>query len=412
MVRIGAAIAALVFAGLLVLTVLPATRGPDVIVPTSGVTHAGPIDNVPASPDARATLAARAGLLQEYRSAPFDESATAAADSAGRRLEGTTGVQGGAGEVRRWLDRESQDFGVLRNRANVTGIAPVYADRRGNVLIQSGGRDWRRTHEDEITFGGGWLIFGGLLLMAVFLALRGRVRTKRPYTGRRVMRFSPFERMIHWLVATSFTMLGLTGLVLIYGQYLIKPWLGAGAYSSLAEASIYVHIAFSLAFVLGLVVMLVVWARENVWRKYDFTWLKMGGGIAWEAGQAPPAERFNAGQKLWYWFAIFAGLLMLASGVTLMFPFFWFDVQGMQWTMTVHAALGLILIVGSFAHVYIGTVGMHGAIDAMWSGEVDTTWAREHHCLWARDIGIEPPESEAVRRSGDEERHGRHAIAE
>jgi formate dehydrogenase subunit gamma len=38
-----------------------------------------------------------------------------------------------------------------------------------------------------------------------------------------------------------------------------------------------------------------------------------------------------------------------------------------------------------FAHIYIGSVGMEGAFDAMGSGEVDLNWAKEHHSLWVAD---------------------------
>ena len=37
------------------------------------------------------------------------------------------------------------------------------------------------------------------------------------------------------------------------------------------------------------------------------------------------------------------------------------------------------------AHVYIGTVGMEGAFDAMGTGEVDLNWAKEHHSLWVEE---------------------------
>ena len=37
------------------------------------------------------------------------------------------------------------------------------------------------------------------------------------------------------------------------------------------------------------------------------------------------------------------------------------------------------------AHIYIGSVGMEGAIDAMNSGKVDRNWAKEHHNLWVKE---------------------------
>ena len=38
------------------------------------------------------------------------------------------------------------------------------------------------------------------------------------------------------------------------------------------------------------------------------------------------------------------------------------------------------------AHIYIGTIGMEGAFDAMGNGEVELKWAREHHALWVDEV--------------------------
>jgi formate dehydrogenase subunit gamma len=60
--------------------------------------------------------------------------------------------------------------------------------------------------------------------------------------------------------------------------------------------------------------------------------------------------------------------------------------QEMQLAQVWHAIVGLFLTVVIIAHIYIGTVGMEGAFDAMGSGRVDENWAREHHDLWVRDL--------------------------
>ena len=69
----------------------------------------------------------------------------------------------------------------------------------------------------------------------------------------------------------------------------------------------------------------------------------------------------------------------------MMFPFAVADVNGMQLSQYVHATVGVILIAIMIAHIYIGTLGMEGAYDAMGSGEVDLTWARDHHRLWVEE---------------------------
>lgn len=109
---------------------------------------------------------------------------------------------------------------------------------------------------DEVTYGGGWVIFAFSLLLAVFLALRGRIPLKEGFSGRKVERFGAVERANHWVTAVGFLLIALTGLVLLYGQYFLKPWMGAGAYGPLAEISAYIHMTFMVPFVIGVVVMI------------------------------------------------------------------------------------------------------------------------------------------------------------
>jgi formate dehydrogenase subunit gamma len=59
----------------------------------------------------------------------------------------------------------------------------------------------------------------------------------------------------------------------------------------------------------------------------------------------------------------------------------------MQLAQMVHAAVSLVLVGIMIAHIYIGSVGMEGAFDAMGSGQVDLNWAKEHHSLWAAEQG-------------------------
>jgi formate dehydrogenase subunit gamma len=96
----------------------------------------------------------------------------------------------------------------------------------------------------------------------------------------------------------------------------------------------------------------------------------------------PTAGRFNAGQKLIFWSVALGGLALSATGIMMLFPFSAADVNGMQWAQYIHATVGVILIAIMIAHIYIGSLGMEGAYDAMGSGEVDLTWARRHHSAW------------------------------
>lgn len=385
MARIGGAIAALILAVLLGWTMYESFGPERVVLPTGGVIDGGRADDVPAGPSATEVLTARTAL-QRWRgeSGPAPGEPADTSGDPGQIEEGKVAAAPST-IVEDWLASREQHAGLLENHGFVRGVVNL-PDPRGEVLQQPQGRDWRRLHNDQVTYGGGWVIFGFSLLLAVFLAVRGRIPVKHGFSGRKIERFSGFERANHWITATSFLLIALTGLVLLYGQYLLKPWMGAGPYSWLAEASAYVHMAFMAPFAIGLLIMIVLWLRGNLPARIDWEWLKRGGGFFSDAGENPPARRFNAGQKLIFWAVVLGGGFLILSGISLMLPFFWLDIQGMQWTQTIHAALGLIMIAVIIGHIYIGTVGMEGAFDAMWSGQVDRNWAEEHHDLWVAEL--------------------------
>src|SRR3546814_3150521 len=118
------------------------------------------------------------------------------------------------------------------------------------------------------------------------------------------------------MTATSFILLAITGLILLYGKIFLKPLFGAGAYSALATGSAYVHIAFMVPFVLGVIIMIVVWIRQNVVTGFDMHWLARFGGFLSPSSDNPPARRFNAGQKLVFWGVVLGGVLLTISGIT------------------------------------------------------------------------------------------------
>ena len=143
------------------------------------------------------------------------------------------------------------------------------------------------------------------------------------------------------------------------------------------------HNFLAFPFTLGLVVMLLLWVRDNIPNRVDVAWLKAGGGFIGR-GQ-PRAGRFNAGQKAMFWITVLGGGLVAASGYVLIFPFTVADIAGQQLSHMVHGLLSVLMIAVILAHIYIGTIGMEGAFDAMGTGRVDYNWAKEHHALWVED---------------------------
>src|SRR5262249_3556001 len=157
----------------------------------------------------------------------------------------------------------------------------------------------------------------------LFLAIRGRIRTAEAPSGDTIRRFSALERANHWMTAASFIVMALTGLLILYGTALIRPWLGASLYADLALASVCAHRTLATALILGVIVMFALWIGQNRFEHLDWVWLKKGGGFLRSDRPNPPARKFNAGQKLVFWGVVLGGLALTLTGLGLMFPFFW-----------------------------------------------------------------------------------------
>jgi formate dehydrogenase subunit gamma len=254
---------------------------------------------------------------------------------------------------------------------------------RERVLIQPDGRIWDRFHEVTLRWIGVVAILGTLALLAAAYFLLGRLRISAGRSGRKVPRFTDFERFSHWLTAVSFVVLGLTGLNITFGKLLLRPLVGREAFSTFSEGAKYVHNYISFSFVVGLTLIVGMWIKDNIPDRTDIEWFRQGGGFI--KSRHAPARRFNAGEKLVFWGALGAGTLVAVSGFLLLFPFYVTNIFGMQIAQGVHAVIALLFVAMILGHIYIGTAGMEGAFEAMGTGEVDYNWAKEHHDLWLKE---------------------------
>lgn len=316
--------------------------------------------------------------------------------------------QGAASDAEFWRAvREGQEFTVS------------IPDKQAGVMIQSEGETWRNYRNGPLTNFGGWVIVGMIIVLAMFYGLRGRIRVDSGLSGKMMRRFGNLELIGHWLTAGSFIVLGLTGLNTMYGRYLFgksveSPGEFSGLHQFFAFTAYYgklAHNYVAFAFMAGLVMIFVLWVKDNIPRGIDLKWLAVGGGL-FSKNVHPPAKKFNAGQKFIFWTVILGGTTLSLSGLSLMFPFTFglfaptFSVlnvlglnlptdisilQEMQLAQIWHAVVAVVMISIIIAHIYIGSVGMEGAWDAMGSGMVDENWAREHHGLWVAETKGEAP---------------------
>ena len=256
--------------------------------------------------------------------------------------------------------------------------------RETNVLIQPMGQTWRAARVPVATVGG-FVFVLALLAIAALYVLRGPIKTSGAPTGRMIERFTLVERSVHWGVAITFVALAVTGLVVTFGKAVLLPIIGYTLFSWLATLSKTVHNFVGPVLVVLLPIMIVLFLRENLFRAHDFAWLKKAGGML--SGEHVPAGKANAGQKILFWVMVVAlGLTLCVTGLILDFPNFNQTRQTMQLANMVHLVAGIGATILLAGHIYLGTIGMKGALDAMRTGYVDETWAKEHHLYWYNEV--------------------------
>lgn len=291
-------------------------------------------------------------------------------------------------------------------RKGATGNVSI-PDKNAATLIQSeGDTDYRAVRNGPLSLYSIYALVGMLLLLSLFFLLRGRIKIDHGRSGVTMQRFNELERFAHWLMAGSFVVLALSGLNMLFGRYVMIPVIGKEAFAFITMWGKYLHNYLAFAFMLGVALAFVLWVVHNFPNRHDLVWLLKGGGL-FTKGSHPPAKKFNAGQKILFWGVVVLTISVSLSGIALMFPFettfmaktfaalnavgFEFPttvspIQEQQLNQIWHAIVGIAFIVIILGHIYIGSVGMEGAFDAMGSGEVDTNWAREHHSLWVEEM--------------------------
>jgi formate dehydrogenase subunit gamma len=253
-------------------------------------------------------------------------------------------------------------------------------DQKACTIEQPAGRDWRQFHQVTLRWIGAISILGMLAILVAFYLIRGMVRIESGRSGRVLVRFTSFERLVHWMTATCFIILAVSGLNITFGKPLLLPLIGPEAFTDWSQWAKYAHNYLSFPFTLGVFVIFLMWIGWNVPSRVDVEWLKKGGGMV--GHEHPPADRFNAGQKIIYWIVVLGGAAVAVSGYILMFPFYGTNIADMQVAQIVHGVVSLLFVAVMLAHIYIGTIGMQGAFEGMWDGTVDLNWAKQHHKLW------------------------------
>ena len=265
---------------------------------------------------------------------------------------------------------------------------PQYASvagRETNVLVEEQGHWWRAVRNGPVTFYGGIALLIVPALLLVFYAIKGSMKLHNKPTGRLVERFNSVERMSHWTMALSFLVLALTGIITLFGKYVLLPVLGPSGFSWVISTGLVIHNFVGPLFMFSLVVGFFIYVKDNFMSGADFVWLSKFGGML--SDKEIPSGRFNGGEKVWFWLGVVClGILVSTSGVIMLFPNWNTGRELMEEANLVHATGAILFACMALAHIYLGTIGTEGAYQGMREGYVDETWAKEHHELWFEEV--------------------------
>ena len=203
-------------------------------------------------------------------------------------------------------------------------------------------------------------------------------------SGERICRYTLSERMNHWISGLSYIYCLITGLG-FWSPYMywLTTLVGGG------PTARFWHPWFGLVFCASTFWMYKLWRNDMLTTEADLAWR---GAVKYyirnEDEKLPPVDRFNYGQKMFFWLMFYGGILLLLSGVVLWFPEL--IPRSLRWlrylAVTAHVAAALATIGGFIIHVYMGTAMVRGGFTSIIRGEVSAAWARTHHRLWYERI--------------------------
>ncbi len=289
-------------------------------------------------------------------------------------------------QPQRSIDQPGNNAPVWREvRKEAQEHSTTVKGREAGVLVQSAGETWRQIRNGPVTFYGGWLVVLVVLVIgAIYFAL-GPVKLHDKPTGRIIERFSPAERWAHWVMGISFVVLGITGLIILFGKFVLLPIIGYTLFAWLSALAKNLHNFVAPLFAVSLVVFILMYIKDNLPKAYDFSWFAKAHGFF--AGKHVPSGRFNGGEKAWFWGGVVVlCLALVGSGAVLLFPNFDQVRSTMQQASIIHMVTALLVIAAAIGHIYMGTIGVEGAYQAMRSGTVDEVWAKEHHEYWYNEV--------------------------
>ena len=289
---------------------------------------------------------------------------------------------------------------IRQRDIEIRGVTQVKSTD-AEVLINTSGESWRQYRMNKLIPTAGAALLVVLILIGIFWLLRGRIMLQDGRSGVKILRFTLNQRYAHWSTAILFVILSLTGLVLLLGRKFLIPLFGAEGFSNIAVGAKFLHDYLGPVFIFALTWLFILFVRDNLPSpKKDLQWFLSGGGLF---GKHAHADRFNAGEKIWFWIASIGGLAVIISGVVLDFPIFGQSRATMEFYHLVHSLAAVTLIFVACGHIYMGTAAYEGTFEVMKTGYCDSNWAKSHHDLWYEKVreGGEPAQQDQPQSGTD-----------
>lgn len=275
-----------------------------------------------------------------------------------------------------WRDVRQRDQPVI-GTSQIKGVD-------SGILINQRGENWRQYRMDKLVPYSAYLLGAVVAALIVFRLVRGQVKIDGGSSDKKLFRFNFNQRTAHWIMAVLFIILSLTGLVLLYGRFVLIPLLGPEGFSVTALVAKRIHDFTGPLFGIAVVLMFLAFVKRNILKKVDMDWFLSGGGFM--VGKHVGSGFFNGGEKAWFWLTILGGVVIVVTGVILDFPVLAFSRETLELSHVVHTISTIAVLAVALGHIYMGTIGVEGAYEAMATGYCDANWAKEHHDHWYQDM--------------------------
>ncbi len=195
-----------------------------------------------------------------------------------------------------------------------------------------------------------------LLLFAAHYLFVGA--KKFSHEGKQIFYYSILCRLIHALAALSFTVLMLSGLMMIFGKFFHG--------GSLVQAARFLHAPAAVVFLPTVFVLFLLWVKDMLPAADDLDWLLVFGGYLTKKQMVVPAGKFNPGQKSWFWLAVGGGAVMAVTGYYIFS--FATDITGIRLAAIIHNFLGVVLLAMFMIHLYMAIFAVKGSLQSMLTG--------------------------------------------